>query len=129
LWKYVQNTWGVDLRTLGISGLDPRGLEFSTPKKPPEIKKKLEKKKVIKTAPKKGTSTAFCAGPLMPKKKVGVKQGKFTQVIFGSAGFAPPNQLPKKSPPDPVHSLSPHAFLLGLFLTRVSQVRIWVPIN
>ena len=30
-----------------------------------------------------------------------------------------------------MHSLSPHDFLLGLFLTltRVSQVRMWVPIN
>jgi hypothetical protein len=43
---------------LGISGLDPHILEFSTPENAPTeislgLKKKLEKKKVIKTTPKK----------------------------------------------------------------------------
>jgi hypothetical protein len=61
-------------QVLGISGLDPRILAFSTPENPPTeislgLKKKLEKKKVIKTTPKKSASTAFCAGPLAPKKK------------------------------------------------------------
>jgi hypothetical protein len=46
----------------------------------------LEKKKVIKTTPKKkSASTAFCAGPLAPKKKVGVEQEKAAQVILDSA--------------------------------------------
>ena len=48
-------------------------------------KKKLENKKVISTTPKKGTSTAFCAGSLTPKKKVGVEQEKVAQVILDSA--------------------------------------------
>jgi hypothetical protein len=49
-------------------------------------------------------------------RSMGTLANKF---IFGSAGFSPPNKLP----------LSPHAFLLGLFLTRVSQVRMWVSIE
>jgi hypothetical protein len=51
-----------------------------------EIKKKSwGKKKVINTTPKKGTSTAFCAGSLAPNKKVGVEQGEVAQVILDSA--------------------------------------------
>jgi hypothetical protein len=49
-------------------------------------KKKLEKKKGHKNHPKKkSASTAFCAGPLAPKKKVGVEQEKVSQVILDSA--------------------------------------------
>jgi hypothetical protein len=76
---------------LCISGLDPHILAFSTPENAPTeiplgLKKKLEKKKVIKTTPpKKSASTDFYAGPLAPKKKVGVEQGKVTQVILNSA--------------------------------------------
>jgi hypothetical protein len=44
-----------------------------------------KKKKIINTTPKKGTSTAFCAGSLTPKKKVGVEQEKVIQVILDSA--------------------------------------------
>jgi hypothetical protein len=52
-------------------------LAFSTPENAPtEISLGL-KKKVIKTA--------FCAGPLAPKKKVGVEQEKVTQVILDRA--------------------------------------------
>jgi hypothetical protein len=110
------------------------------------FKKKLEKKKKChKPLQKKGTGTAFCAGPLTPIKKVGVEQEKVAQVVFGSADFAPPNRLPKKNITrfkevdweggrgslggSPAHSLSPRAFLLGLFLTQVSKVWMWVPIN
>jgi hypothetical protein len=49
-------------------------------------KKKVGKKKGHKHHPKKkGTSTAFCAGSLTPKKKVGVEQEKVAQVILDSA--------------------------------------------
>jgi hypothetical protein len=44
-----------------------------------------KKKKVINTTPKKGTSTAFCAGSLTPPKKVGVEQEEVAQVILDSA--------------------------------------------
>ena len=77
---------------MGISGLDPHILAFSTPENAPTeislgLKKKVGKKKVIKTTPppKKSASTTFCAGPLAPKKKVGVEQEKVTQVILDSA--------------------------------------------
>jgi hypothetical protein len=46
----------------------------------------LEKKKGHKNhPPKKSASTAFCAGPLAQKKKVGVEQEKVAQVILDSA--------------------------------------------
>jgi hypothetical protein len=76
---------------LGISGLDPRILAFSTPENAPTeislgLKKKLEKKKGHKNHPKKkSASTAFCADPLAPKKKVGVEQEEVTQDILDSA--------------------------------------------
>jgi hypothetical protein len=76
---------------LGISGLDPRILAFSTPENAPTeislgFKKKVGKKKGHKNhPPKKSASTAFCAGPLAPKKKVGVEQEKVAQVILDSA--------------------------------------------
>ena len=66
---------------LGISGLDPHSLAFSTPENAPTeiplgLKKSWKKKKVIKTTPKKSASTAFCAGPLAPKKKSGLSRRK-----------------------------------------------------
>jgi hypothetical protein len=76
---------------LGISGLGPHILAFSTPENAPTeislgLKKKVGKKKVIKTTPKKqSASTAFCAGPLAPKKKVGVDQEEVIQVILDRA--------------------------------------------
>ena len=75
---------------MGISGLDPRILAFSTPENAPtEISlglKKSWKKKGHKNHPKKKSArTAFCAGPLAPKKKVGVEQEKVAQVILDSA--------------------------------------------
>ena len=74
---------------MGISGLDPHILAFSTPENAPtEISlgliKKLEKG-LKNHPPKKSASTAFCAGPLAPKKKVGVEQEKVAQVILDSA--------------------------------------------
>jgi hypothetical protein len=61
-------------------------LAFSTPENAPTEKKKLEKKKGHKNhPPKKSASTAFCAGPLAPKQKVGVEQEKVTQVILDRA--------------------------------------------
>jgi hypothetical protein len=51
-----------------------------------EIKNKSwKKRKVIITTPKKGTSTAFCAGSLTPPQKAGVEQEKVAQVILDSA--------------------------------------------
>jgi hypothetical protein len=44
-----------------------------------------KKRSQTTTPPKKGTSTAFCAGLLTPKKKVGVEQEKVSQVILDSA--------------------------------------------
>jgi hypothetical protein len=43
--------------------------------------------------------TSFCAGPLAPKKEVGVEQEKVSRVagIFGSAGFSPSNRIPWKN--------------------------------
>jgi hypothetical protein len=76
---------------LGISGLGPHILAFSTPENAPTeiplgLKKKLEKKKGHKNhPPKKSASTAFCAGPLASKKKVGVEQEKVTLVILDRA--------------------------------------------
>jgi hypothetical protein len=67
--------------------LTPAFWHFQLPKTPPteislKLKKKLEKKKVIKTTPQKKKN---CAGPLAPKKKVGVEQEKVAQVILESA--------------------------------------------
>jgi hypothetical protein len=45
----------------------------------------LEKKGHKNRPKKKGASTAFCAGPLAPKKKVGVEQEEVAQVILDSA--------------------------------------------
>jgi hypothetical protein len=66
---------------LGISGLDPRILAFSTPENAPAeislgLKKSWGKKKGHRNHPKKKV--------LAPKKKVGVEQEKVTQVILGS---------------------------------------------
>jgi hypothetical protein len=71
--------------------LTPTFWHFQLPKTPPPeislgLKKKVGKKKVIKTTPqKKSASIAFCAGPLAPKTKVGVEQEKVAQVILDSA--------------------------------------------
>jgi hypothetical protein len=109
---------------LGISGLDPHILAFSTPENAPTeislgLKKKLEKKRVIKTTPKKSASTAFCAGPLAPKKKVGVEQEKVTQVIIFwiVPSWALPARYPTKhhSISGPARPLSPHVFFGGSF--------------
>ena len=75
---------------LGISGLDPHILAFSTPENAPTeislgLKKKLEKKKVIKTTPKKKCEHCLLCRPAGAKKKVGVEQEKVTQVILDRA--------------------------------------------
>jgi hypothetical protein len=75
---------------LSISGLDPHILAFSTPENAPTeislgFKKKVEKKGHKNHPKKNSASTAFCAGPLAPKKKVGVEQEKVAQVILNSA--------------------------------------------
>ena len=88
------------------------------------------KKKGHKSHPqKKGTSTAFCAGPLTPKKKVGVEQEKACRVISGQMPSYPlPTHLPTKH-----HNISGPLrvfFISGrLFLTRVGHVRMWAPIS
>jgi hypothetical protein len=93
-------------------------LVFSTPENAPtEISlglKKIWEKKSEKPPQKKSTCTAFCAGPLAPKKRVGVEQEKVVQVILASAYYslAPPTHLPTKhhNMPGPAHSLSPIGF-------------------
>jgi hypothetical protein len=102
---------------LGISGLDPHSLAFSTPENAPTeiplgLKKKLEKKKVIKTTPKKSASTAFCAGPLALKKKVGVEQEEAARLFGQVPSLAPPTHLPTKhhNISGPAYSLSPIGF-------------------
>jgi hypothetical protein len=92
----------------------------------------LEKKKRLENPPqKKSAGTAFCAGPLALKKKVGVEQEKFAQVIWANAWFGPfdpfANETSQRSRPCALPFA--HWFLLGLFLTRASQVRMWVPFN
>jgi hypothetical protein len=47
--------------------------------------KSASKKKAIKITPKKGTSTAFCAGPLTSKTTAGVEQEKVGHVGLASA--------------------------------------------
>jgi hypothetical protein len=47
--------------------------------------KKFGKKSHKNHPKKKGAGTAFCAGPLAPKKKVGVEQEKVSQVILASS--------------------------------------------
>jgi hypothetical protein len=54
--------------------------------------RKIRKKKVIKPPQKKRHKHCLLCWPAGAIKKVGVKQGGVAQVIFGSAGFAPPNQ-------------------------------------
>jgi hypothetical protein len=71
---------------LGISGLDPHILAFSTPENAPTdislgLKKRIGKKKVIKTIPKKSARTAFCAGPLAPKTKSGLSRRKLPRLF------------------------------------------------
>ena len=66
---------------LGISGLDPHSLAFSTPENAPTeislgLKKKVGKSWKNHPLPKKSASTAFCAGPLAPKKKSGLSRRK-----------------------------------------------------
>ena len=57
----------------------------NTPTEIPRGSKKRLKKGHKYHPPKKGTNTAFCAGPLTPKKKVGVEQEEVAQVILDSA--------------------------------------------
>jgi hypothetical protein len=54
---------------LGISGLDPRILAFSTPENAPTEKKKVGEKKVIKTTPKKKCEHCLLCWPAGAKKK------------------------------------------------------------
>jgi hypothetical protein len=75
---------------LGISGLDPRILAFSTPENASTeislgLKKKVGKKKVIKTTPKKKCEHCLLCWPAGAKKKVGVEQEEVTQVILNNA--------------------------------------------
>jgi hypothetical protein len=110
---------------LGISGLDPRVLAFSItiPNTPP-LKSPGDKKKVGGggNPPKKGTSTAFCAGPLTPKKKAGVEQEKVGRVICGSSSEGPSDAIPQKTSPDLRPGALPFAscFFIG-FISDLGQ--------
>ena len=84
---------------------------------------------------KKGTGTAFCAGPLAQKKKAGVEQEKagharFVNNAYSLSPFRLPTHLRTKhynwNIPGPVRVF----FTSGrLFLTRVGHVRVWVPFS
>ena len=107
---------------LGISGLDPHSLAFSTPENAPTeiplgLKKSWKKKKVIKTTPKKSASTAFCAGPLAPKKKSGLSRRKLPRLFWIVPSWALPTRYPTKhhSISGPARPLSPHVFFGGYF--------------
>jgi hypothetical protein len=73
---------------LGISGLDLHILAFSTPENAPTeislgLKKKLEKKKVIKTTPpKKVRALPFLLARWRQKKKSGLSRGKLPRLFW-----------------------------------------------
>jgi hypothetical protein len=98
-------------------------LAFSTPENAPTeislgLKKKLEKKKVIKTT---------------PKKKSGLSRRELPRLfwVLASAWFGPSDLLANETSQHfrPCALPFAHWFLLGLFLFRVSKVRMWVPFN
>jgi hypothetical protein len=73
---------------LGISGLDPHVLAFSTPENAPTeislgLKKKLGKKKGHRNHPQKKVRALPFVLVRWRKKKVGYEQEKVSQVIFG----------------------------------------------
>jgi len=75
---------------LGISGLDPHILAFSTPENAPAeislgLKKSWKRKKGHKNYPKKKCEHCLLCWPAGAKKKVGVEQEKVSQVILNSA--------------------------------------------
>jgi hypothetical protein len=89
----------------------------------------LEKKKGHKNHPKKKCEHCLLCWPAGAKKKVGVEQEKAAR-LFG--------QVPSLAPSDPLANETSqhfrpcalpfaHWFLLGVFLTLVSQVRMWAP--
>jgi hypothetical protein len=55
------------------------------------MKQKVKKQKALKKSSQKGTwtSTAFCAGPLAPKKKPGLRRQKLF-VLGGKMPSSPP---------------------------------------
>jgi hypothetical protein len=121
---------------LGISGLDPRILVFSTPENAPteievSLGLKVKKKKVTKTTPQKRCENRLLCWPAGAKKKIGVEQEKAAQVILASAWFSPSDPLANETSQHSRPCALPfaHWFLLGLFPTRLSQVRVWVPFN
>jgi hypothetical protein len=91
--------------------------------------------KVVKTAPKKVTGTAFFWPADAKTKKVGVEQEKekAAQVIFGSARLTPPNRLPKKTSPDLRPGALPFAscFFIGFVSDPDcgSLTALWVPFS
>ena len=116
---------------MGISGLGTLILGFAAPKTP-LLKfpgdKKVEKKGHKNHPLKKGTGTAFCTGPLTPKKKSGLSRRKLVGLDGQIPSWALTTHLSTEHYPisGPIHPLSPIGFSLGLFLTRVSQVRMYV---
>jgi hypothetical protein len=85
----------------------------------------------------KVTGIAFCAGPLAPKKKVGVGQGAGESFpgYFRKCRVCPSDFRKKQHPSYKAQRtpfrLVPRAFLLGLFLTRVADLLLllWVYFN
>jgi hypothetical protein len=109
---------------LGISGLDPHILEFSTPQIAPTVislglkKKSWKKKKVIKTTPqKKVRAPPFVLAPWRQKKKSGLSRRKFPRLFWIVPSCALPTRYPTKhhSISGPARPLSPHVFFGGYF--------------
>ena len=119
---------------MGISRLGPLVWEFPTPKTPPlkspGDEKKVGKKKGHKNHPdQKRHGHCLLRWPAGAKKKIGVEQGEVGRVRWiNASSWALPTRLSTNHDPisGPLHSLSPIGFSLGLFLTRVGQVRISV---
>jgi hypothetical protein len=107
---------------LGISGLDPHILAFSTPENAPTdislgFKKKLEKKKGHKNHPKKVRARPFVLARWRQKKKSGLSRGKSPSIFWIVPSWALPARYPTKhhSISGPARPLSPHVFFGGYF--------------
>jgi hypothetical protein len=91
----------------------------------------LEKKKVIKPPQKKVRALPFVLARWRQKQKGGVEQERVSQVILANAWFGPSDPFANETSQHFRPCVLPfaHWFLLGLCLTRVSQVRMWEPFN
>jgi hypothetical protein len=108
---------------LGISGLDPQILAFSTPENAPTeillgFKKKFEKKKVIKTTPQtKVRALPFVLARWRQKQKTRLSRRKLPRLFWIVPSWALPTRYPTKhhSISGLARPLSPHVFFGGYF--------------